>query len=123
VTDKLKVRAPLPNRQSPIINRQSLNPLIPMTPTAILAWLKRHGSQRNVRGMARYGIVARHAFGVPMSTLNPLGKRLGTDYALATALWESGCYEARLLAALVGDPVHVTSRQMDAWAASFESCT
>ena len=33
------------------------------------------------------------------------------------ALWESGWYEARLLAALVGDPARVTPRQMNAWAA------
>jgi len=30
-------------------------------------------------------------------------------------------YEARLLAALVGDPQRVTRRQMNAWAASFEN--
>jgi 3-methyladenine DNA glycosylase AlkD len=40
---------------------------------------------------------------------------------LSLALWESGWYEARLLAALVGDPQRVTRRQMDAWAASFEN--
>jgi 3-methyladenine DNA glycosylase AlkD len=48
-------------------------------------------------------------------------KRLGTDHALATALWESGWYEARLLAAQVGDPQRVTARQMNAWAAGFEN--
>ena len=36
-------------------------------------------------------------------------------------MWESGWYEARLLAALVGDPQRVTRRQMNAWAASFEN--
>jgi 3-methyladenine DNA glycosylase AlkD len=71
--------------------------------------------------MARYGIEAKRAFGVPMGTLLSLQKRLGTDHALAVALWESGWYEARLLAALVGDPERVTRRQMNAWAASFEN--
>ena len=71
--------------------------------------------------MARYGIVARKAFGVPMGTLLPLAKRLGKDHALATALWASGWYEARLLAALVDDPKSVTRRQMNAWAAGFEN--
>jgi 3-methyladenine DNA glycosylase AlkD len=36
-------------------------------------------------------------------------------------LWKNGWYEARLLAALVGDAQRVTCRQMDAWAASFEN--
>ena len=87
----------------------------------VLAWLERQGTQRTVKEMARYGIEAERAFGVPMGTLLSLRKRLGKDHALATALWESGWYEARLLAALVGDPQRVTRRQMNAWAAGFEN--
>jgi 3-methyladenine DNA glycosylase AlkD len=71
--------------------------------------------------MARYGLEARQAFGVPMGTLLALRKRLGQDHDLSVALWESGWYEARLLASLVGDPARVTRRQMNAWAASFEN--
>ena len=87
----------------------------------VLGWLRKRGTQRTVDGMARYGIVAKHAFGVPMGALLSLSKRLGKDHALSLALWKSGWYEARLLAALVGDPQRVTRRQMDAWAASFEN--
>jgi 3-methyladenine DNA glycosylase AlkD len=87
----------------------------------VLAWLKRRGTRRTVKGMARYGIEAERAFGVPMGTLLSLSKRVGKDHALATALWESGWYEARLLAALVGNPELLTRRQMNAWAASFEN--
>jgi 3-methyladenine DNA glycosylase AlkD len=87
----------------------------------ILAWLENKGSRRNVAGMARYGIVARHVFGVSMGTLLTLKKRVGTDHALSLALWDSGWYEARLLAALIGDPARVTRRQMNAWAAAFEN--
>jgi 3-methyladenine DNA glycosylase AlkD len=71
--------------------------------------------------MARYGIVAKRVFGVPMKTLLVMKKRLGTDHALAAALWASGWYEARLLAALVDDPACVTRSQMNAWAARFEN--
>jgi 3-methyladenine DNA glycosylase AlkD len=71
--------------------------------------------------MARYGIQAERAFGVPMGTLVTLRKRLGEDHGLSVALWDSGWYEARLLAALVGDPRRVTRRQMNSWAASFEN--
>jgi 3-methyladenine DNA glycosylase AlkD len=87
----------------------------------VLAWLKRRGTRRTIQGMARYGIVAEHAFGVPMSTLLSLRKKIGKDHAFSLALWESGWYEARLLAALVGDPERVTRRQMNAWAAGFEN--
>ena len=92
-----------------------------MKTNEVLNWLEARGSRRTVLGMARYGITAKHAFGVPMGTLLSLQKRLGTDHGLALALWASGWYEARLLAALVGDPQRVTRRQMDAWAGSFEN--
>jgi 3-methyladenine DNA glycosylase AlkD len=87
----------------------------------VMQWLERQGTRRTVEGMARYGIEAERAFGVPMGTLLSLSKRLGKDHALSLALWESGWYEARLLAALVGDPERVTRRQMNAWAAGFEN--
>ena len=87
----------------------------------VLAWLEKRGTRRNVLGMARYGIVARRAYGVPMGTLKTMATRLGTDHALSLDLWKTGWYEARLLAALVGDPARVTRRQMDAWAAGFEN--
>jgi len=87
----------------------------------VMRWLERKGTRRTVEEMARYGIEAERAFGVPMGTLLTLSKRLGKDHALALGLWESGWYEARLLAALVGDPERVTRRQMDAWAAGFEN--
>ena len=87
----------------------------------VLKWLERKGTRRTVDGMARYGIVAKRAFGVPMGTLLSMKKRLGRDHALATALWDSGWYEARLLAALVGDPGRVTRRQMNAWAAGLRT--
>jgi 3-methyladenine DNA glycosylase AlkD len=40
--------------------------------------------------MARYGIRAARAFGVSMSTMRPLVKRLGEDHPLAVTLWETG---------------------------------
>jgi 3-methyladenine DNA glycosylase AlkD len=92
-----------------------------MDKNEVLEWLERRGTQRTVKGMARYGIEAKRAFGVPMGTLLSLSKRIGKDHALALALWESGWYEARLLAALVGDPERMTRRQMNAWATSFEN--
>jgi 3-methyladenine DNA glycosylase AlkD len=92
-----------------------------MDTSEVMQWLERQGTRRTVDGMARYGIVAERAFGVPMGTLQSLSKRLGKDHALSLALWETGWYEARLLAALVGDPERVTRRQMNAWAAGFEN--
>jgi len=94
---------------------------LPMDTKEVLAWLEKKGTKATVAGYARYGIEAKHAFGVPMGTLLVLAKRLGKDQELSLALWKSGWYEARLLASLVGDPQRVTRGQMDAWARSFEN--
>ncbi|HEU5041364.1 MAG TPA: DNA alkylation repair protein [Gemmatimonadales bacterium] len=87
----------------------------------VLAWLERRGTRKNREGMARYGIVAPKVFGVSVSMLQQLGKRLGRDHELAAALWETGWYEARMLAAFVDEPARVTSAQMDRWARDFDN--
>lgn len=86
-----------------------------------LARLEKLGTKATIAGYPRYGISARRAFGVPMGKLLQLAKSVGTDHDLAVGLWESGWYEARLLAALIGDPDRLTRRQMNAWAAGFEN--
>jgi 3-methyladenine DNA glycosylase AlkD len=88
---------------------------------SILASLERRGSKKNVDGMARFGIVAKKAFGVSVGDLRKMGKTLGTDHRLAADLWKTGWYEARMLAVFVDDPDEVTARQMDAWAKDFEN--
>jgi 3-methyladenine DNA glycosylase AlkD len=87
----------------------------------VLQSLQRRGSQRNIDGMARYAIVAKKVYGVSMSTLRGMQKEIGKDHALALQLWDSGWYEARLLAALIDDPRLVTKTQMNAWAGGFEN--
>lgn len=86
-----------------------------------LAWLERHASQKNVAGMARYGIVAPKVFGVSVGTLRAYAKQLGRNHALALALWKTGWYEARMLATFVDEPARVTAAQMDRWARDFDN--
>ena len=83
--------------------------------------LKKAGSKKVADGHARYGIVAAKSFGVPMGAIQAIGKRIGRDHGLAQGLWASGWYEARMLAAYVAEVDKVTSAEMDAWAADFDS--
>lgn len=71
--------------------------------------------------LTRYGITASRAFGVPISAIQQIAKRLGGDHDLAAALWSTGWYEARLLAAYVDDAARVTAAQMDRWARDFDN--
>jgi 3-methyladenine DNA glycosylase AlkD len=86
-----------------------------------LAWLKSHATKANLDGMSRYAIPSAHALGVAMRDIKALGKEIGRNHALALALWETGLYEARMLASFVGDPEKLTSAQMDAWRKEFDN--
>jgi 3-methyladenine DNA glycosylase AlkD len=86
-----------------------------------LTWLERKGTKKNRDGMARYAIVSDKAFGVSVGELRLYAKQLGKDHALALALWKSGWYEARMLAAFVDEPDRVTPTQMNAWAKDFDN--
>lgn len=86
-----------------------------------LRWLEKKGTKANRDGMARYGIVAKKAFGVSMGTMKTLAKKLGRDHDLALALWETGWYEARILTSFVDEPKRVTASQMDRWARDFDN--
>jgi len=92
-----------------------------MTVKTVLAQLKRLGSKRNRDGMARYGLVSKKAFGVSVGTLHQVAKRLGKNHELAAGLWDTGWYEARMLAAFVDQPEHVTAAQMDRWCRDFDN--
>ena len=92
-----------------------------MTAPAVLAWLQRRGSKRNIAGMARYAIVAPKAFGVSVADLRVLGKKIGTDRALSAELWDSGWYEARMLVAFTDDPAKLTAAEMDRRARAFDN--
>ena len=90
----------------------------------VVNMLKRLGSKRSVEEMAtRYGIHTRPgmAFGVGMSAMQKLAKSIGRNHQLALALWKTGYYDARCVAAFVDDPALVTATQMDQWVKDFDN--
>jgi 3-methyladenine DNA glycosylase AlkD len=95
----------------------------PLAPSAseLLKALERQGTKAYKDGLTRYGIVAPKAFGVSMNAIHALAKRTGKNHALAAALWKTGWYEARLLAAFVAEPERVTPAEMDRWADDFDN--
>jgi 3-methyladenine DNA glycosylase AlkD len=86
-----------------------------------LVWLERKSTERDRRNLSRFGITARKAFGVSMTNIQTLARRLGRNHELAIALWATGWYEARLLTSFVDDPALITSAQMDRWCRDFDN--
>ncbi|MFQ5432046.1 MAG: DNA alkylation repair protein [Nitrospinota bacterium] len=87
----------------------------------VLARLRSLKNQRNVAGMAKYGINPATAYGISIPNLRKISKEAGKDHALAAQLWKSGIHEARILASMVDEPDKVTEAQAERWARQFDS--
>lgn len=89
---------------------------------SVLAWLQRHGRKQILDDMGtRYGIFTDRAFGVQVGALRRFAKELGPNHQLALALWDTGWYEARMLATFVAEPDRVTLVQMERWCRDFDN--
>lgn len=72
-------------------------------------------------GMARYGMAIERRLGVSVPELRKIARELGQDHQLALDLWQTGIAEAKIIAALVGEPEKLTEAQMEAWVKDINS--
>lgn len=101
--------------------KQGRNAAVCVDADTLVATLRRLATKKTRDGLTRYAIPTDRAFGVTMSAIQKLARQLGHDHELAEALWETGWYEARLLAAFVAEPACVTRAQMDRWCRDFDN--
>lgn len=87
----------------------------------VLSELNALGNPKNVEGMHRFGISGRIMYGVTVTDMRKMAKRIGTDHNLADTLWETGVHEARILATMLEDPVKVTDEQIGRWVLDIDS--
>jgi 3-methyladenine DNA glycosylase AlkD len=72
-------------------------------------------------GMIHFAIKTDRALGVSAPRMRKLAKEIGTDHKLALGLWESDIHEARIIAALIDDPMQVPKSQMNDWVHQFDN--
>ena len=87
----------------------------------IVDWLADVGTREGLDSMARYNVPSDHAYGVSMADLKAKARSIGRDHELALALWDTGAFEARILAGMIADPARLTEGTMDRWCADFDS--
>ncbi|MBU0685591.1 MAG: DNA alkylation repair protein [Thermoplasmatota archaeon] len=87
----------------------------------IIKELKSLRNPKNIEGMARYGLNSPSTLGICMPDLMRIAKETGKDHELALRLWESGIYDARILAFMIDDWRLVTEQQMEHWAKGFDN--
>lgn len=86
------------------------------TAAQIVAHLRSLRDERNIAGQQRFGIqTAAEQLGIAGPMLHALARPLRRNHALALELWFTRIHDARILATLIEDPLHVTRRQLESW--------
>lgn len=92
-------------------------PLARMTLKEAMAALEKAGTAQARKTYTRHG-AAEPMFGVSFGDLKKMLNRIKIDQELAEALWNTGNFDARNLAAKVCDPANFPPKVLDAWAAT-----
>lgn len=87
----------------------------------ILDELRSVSDPRVLASMKHFGIPDDHALGVGTAGLRSAARHVNPDHQLALDLWNTGVYEARIVAAMIDRPGWVTVSQMEAWAGECDS--
>lgn len=98
-----------------------------MNSKEIIKKLKTYKNEKNIAGMARFGIGGKNILGGPnIPTLRKMAKEIKKEagessHEIALELWQSGIHEAKILASMIDDPKKVTACQMDEWIKDYDS--
>jgi len=86
-----------------------------MTVAEVLALLDAERDERGMRHWERLGdrTGGLRTYGIGLTRLRAMAKKIGRDRALAQALWTTDVYDARVLALLVDDPAQITRAQAE----------
>jgi 3-methyladenine DNA glycosylase AlkD len=91
------------------------------TRSAVLRELEALADPRVRAKMAYFGVKVPDAHGISTPILHDLARQIGKSHELSRKLWKTGVHEARILAALIGEPERVTEKEMERWALDFNS--
>ena len=86
-----------------------------MTVSEVLGLLDVERDERGMRNWEKLGpsTAGMRSYGIGLTRLRKLAKRIGRDRELALALWKSDVYDARVLALLIDDPAPITRDQAE----------
>ncbi len=87
----------------------------------VLDKLQSKARPEQLQGMAKYGMAVEQRLGVSVPDMRKLAKEIGRDHKLALDLWRTGIAEAKIVAAMVGEPDKLTEEQMEDWVTGINS--
>ena len=86
-----------------------------MTVADILTLLDTERDERGIRHWEKLGARTggMRTYGIGLTRLRAMAKKIGRDRALSQALWSTDLYDARVLALLLDDPAQITRAQAE----------
>ena len=84
-----------------------------MNESEVLTLLAENQNERGIANWKKLDKSGLESFGVGLTQLRKLAKRVGRDHDLAATLWKKQIYEAKVLALLIDDPKQVTRKQAE----------
>ena len=86
-----------------------------MKPAEVISLLREHADDRGIEHWKKHAAKSGglKSFGIGLTHLRKLAKQIGRDRELATQLWKSEYYDARIISLLVDDPKQMTPQQAE----------
>lgn len=87
---------------------------------ALLLELKSLGTEQNCKIYKRHGAKG-ELYGVSFANLEKLKKRIKLNHKLAEQLWDTGNFDARILATMIADPKQASESFLERWLSDLDS--
>ena len=87
-----------------------------MTKTQVIALLKENQNERGIENWKKLGAkktAKLKSFGIGLTQLRNLAKKVGRDHKLAQQLWKSNVYDAKIIGLLIDDPKLLSREQAE----------
>ena len=86
-----------------------------MTKSQVLALLKEHRNERGIENWKKLGAKTHDlkSFGIGLTQLRKLGRRVGRNHKLAQKLWTTDVYDAKVIGLLIDDPKLMSREQAE----------
>ena len=101
-----------------------------MTTTEVLKLLEENKNEKGIKHWENSGDKDMDSFGIGVTQLKKLAKKIGKDHELAMELWEYPNYDVKTISTLIDDPKQVTKKQAEAqvedaemWLLSYSYCS
>ncbi len=86
-----------------------------MKTSDVISLLKAHKNERGIKNWNKLEAekTGLKSFGIGLTQLRKLAKKIGRDHDLATELWQSPYYDAKVIALLIDEPKRITKEQAE----------